>query len=84
LFRNPRDPRFRRLWNEYQFRDLRRTQQANRREREPAADDEPVLLPFVRPERDERPPQVRHDGPATVAPPHKPRTPRRADKRNVK
>ena len=26
LFRNARDPRFRRLWNEYQFRELRRKQ----------------------------------------------------------
>jgi tetratricopeptide (TPR) repeat protein len=84
LFRNPRDPRFRRLWNEYQYRELRRKQSASRGGSESVAGDEPVLLPFVRPGKYERAPQVRHDGPAAVSPPHKPRTPRRANKRNVK
>jgi Flp pilus assembly protein TadD len=85
LFRNPRDPRFRKLWNEYQYRELRRKQQAGRLDRDPAADaDEPVLLPFVRPSAANTPaPQVRQDGPATVAPPHPPRAPRRTDQRNV-
>jgi tetratricopeptide (TPR) repeat protein len=83
LFRNSRDPRFRRLWNEYQFRELRQKQQARRHHAADDANDEPVLLPFVRPAANE-PRTIRHDGPATVAPPHKPRTPRRSGRRNVK
>jgi tetratricopeptide (TPR) repeat protein len=86
LFRNPREPRFRRLWNEYRFRQLRRRQEADRPDRValPAADDGPVILPFVRlfagtPAAA----GMRHDGPATVAPPHLPWAARRADQRHI-
>jgi tetratricopeptide (TPR) repeat protein len=41
-FRNPRDPRFRKLWNDYQFRQIHEAQYER-----PAAG-EPVILPFVR------------------------------------
>src|SRR5260370_5297554 len=84
LFRNPRDPRFRRLWNEYQFRELRQNQQARRHEAQDEASDTPVLLPFVRPEASELPPQVRRDGPATVSPPHRLRATRKENQRDVK
>ena len=84
LFRNGRDPRFRKLWNEYQYRALRQKQRASQEEREPVGDEELVLLPFVRPQRDDAAPQVRHDGPATVAPPHLPRAKRRADQRKTR
>ena len=50
LFRNARVPRFRRLWREFQFQQLRQEQQRQRLDREGLADreDEPVLLPFAR------------------------------------
>jgi len=41
-FRHPRDPRFRKLWNDFQFRQISETQD------EPPAAAEPVILPFVR------------------------------------
>jgi tetratricopeptide (TPR) repeat protein len=41
-FRNPRDARFRKLWNDYQFRQIHEEQYGR-----PAAE-EPVILPFVR------------------------------------
>ncbi len=82
LFRNPRDPRFRRLWNEYQFRELRRVQHARREDGAPTA--EPVFLPFVARAANPEAPQVRHDGPATIAPPHRLRVYRKKNQREVK
>jgi tetratricopeptide (TPR) repeat protein len=41
-FRNPSDPRFRKLWNDFQFRQVHESQA------EPPAAAEPVILPFVR------------------------------------
>ena len=41
-FRNPRDARFRKLWNDFQFRQVHESQA------EPPAAPEPVILPFVR------------------------------------
>jgi Flp pilus assembly protein TadD len=41
-FRNPRDARFRKLWNDFQFRQMAEAQYT-----QPAAE-EPVILPFVR------------------------------------
>jgi tetratricopeptide (TPR) repeat protein len=85
MFRNPRNPQFRRLWNEFQYRELRQKQRARRAEAEPAAnDDEPVLLPFVMPETGEGMPFIRQDGPATAAAPHVIRIPRKKDRREVK
>jgi tetratricopeptide (TPR) repeat protein len=87
LFRNSRNPRFRKLWQDFQFKQLRRSQQSKRRVRSPHADGEPVLLPFRRPEAPAAalplPEYLRLDGPATVAPPHAPRTVRRPDQRHV-
>ena len=98
LFRNPRSPRFRRLWQDYQFKQLHRAQQTGRRRRRVPAEDGPVLLPFRRPPLPALPPRVgegegggaaplpetlRLDGPAVVAPPHAPRVARRPDQRHV-
>ncbi len=41
-FRHPRDPRFRKLWNDFQFRQVSESQG------EPPVAAEPVILPFVR------------------------------------
>ena len=41
-FRNPRDPRFRKLWNDFQFQQLVDAQA------EPPTVPDPVILPFVR------------------------------------
>jgi tetratricopeptide (TPR) repeat protein len=49
LFRNPCDGRFRRLWDDFQFQELRREQETARLRRGADGDDGPVLLPFVRP-----------------------------------
>ncbi len=54
LFRNPRCPRFRRLWQDYQFQLLRRRQQSGRRAKRTGPAGEPVLLPFRRPEGEAR------------------------------
>jgi Tfp pilus assembly protein PilF len=85
LFRQPKSPRFRKLWNEFQFQQLRQRQQAERQKRPGAeADDGPLLLPFVRPADDGSAPGVRHDGPATVPAPHLPRPSRHSDQRNAR
>ena len=41
-FRHPRDARFRKLWNDFQFRQVHESQY------EPPVAAEPVILPFVR------------------------------------
>jgi tetratricopeptide (TPR) repeat protein len=48
LFRNPRAPRFRRLWAEFQVDGLRRRQAEQSGRRSKQAEEEPVVLPFVR------------------------------------
>lgn len=78
-FRNPRDARFTRLWNDFQFRRLHERQRAravaNYTGREDAG---PTLLPFVRiaPET-VKPPRagriIRCDPPSPPPPPHAPR-----------
>jgi Tfp pilus assembly protein PilF len=80
-FRNPRSPRFRRLWEEFQFQQTRRRQEGQRRPRR-TGDEGPILLPFVRTRRNE-PGTPRLDGPATVGRPHLTRPARRVDQRNV-
>lgn len=86
LFRNPRNPRFRRLWQDYQFKQLHQAQRAGRR-KQTVVRGEPVLLPFRRPEgaatKTPLPETLRLDGPAVVAPPHAPRVARRPDQRHV-
>jgi Flp pilus assembly protein TadD len=73
-FRNPRDARFVRLWNDFQFQQLRKRQETAARQRR-AEDDEagPVVLPFAQPEgaRLGRK-KVRRDGPAPLPAPHLP------------
>jgi tetratricopeptide (TPR) repeat protein len=83
-FRNPRDPRFRELWNELQYQQLYDEQEARRREDEDrdGAEEGPMLLPFVRPPagsaiRSASGKRVRRDPAAPPAPPHLPRLPKR-------
>jgi tetratricopeptide (TPR) repeat protein len=78
LFRNPRSPRFRKLWADLQMRLLRRQHDTDRRDE--TADEGPVLLPFARPEV--TPPEgVRQDAPSPLPPPHPPRLLRRPSRR---
>jgi Flp pilus assembly protein TadD len=78
LFRNPRDSRFRKLWNDFHFHELREEQESIREARwETAGDEEkPVLLPFLRPIS---PPakssgkRVRRDPASPLPSPHVPR-----------
>lgn len=74
-FRNPRDPRFVKLWADFQFQQARESQEAARNARRRAKGG-PVLLPFVRivPSSATAGKRVRRDRPA---PPPKPHTPRR-------
>jgi Tfp pilus assembly protein PilF len=81
LFRNPQSPRFRRLWEEFLFRQTRQSQDRQRRRRTAEGED-PVLLPFVR-VGPEAAPGPRLDGPATVGRPHLYRPARRSDQRHV-
>ncbi len=88
LFRNPRDPRFRKLWNEYQFKQLRRRQEQERLSRRSVrpTSDGPTILPFVR--SAEQPVTtdavaIREDGPETVPTPHRLRLVTRPDQTNV-
>jgi Tfp pilus assembly protein PilF len=80
LFRNPKAPRFRKLWAEYQLDALRR-REAVRAGRRTSPEEGPVLLPFVRvpsaaPPADVQPTVLRTDeGPG--------RNSRRPDQRNV-
>lgn len=79
-FRNPRDGRFHKLWNDFQFQQLHQRQRRNRQDADRADQDasEPTLLPFIRlaPET-VSPPRagriIRCDPPAPPAPPHNPR-----------
>ena len=70
-FRNPHDARFRKLWADFQFRQLRREQETARLGDEDG-DEGPVLLPFVRltaaAPRERK--IIRHDAPAPLPPPH--------------
>ncbi len=78
LFRNPRSPRFRKLWADFQFQELRRLRETERlREAEG-----PVLLPFPRlpepaPVSADREDNVRRDVAAPLPAPHAPRLLRR-------
>jgi Tfp pilus assembly protein PilF len=93
LFRNARDGRFRRLWQDFQFQQLHAEQQSARRDRVLAAygADGPVLLPFVRPEtRATAAPTpapgrkiIRRDGPSAPGGPHLPRPLHVPDKKHA-
>jgi tetratricopeptide (TPR) repeat protein len=83
LFRNPRSPRFRKLWLDYQFRQVRRRQELDRLQRDRLRQDEgPVLLPFVPAPRPAD--ATRSDGPATLPGPHRPRLAELPDRRSVR
>jgi tetratricopeptide (TPR) repeat protein len=86
MFCNNRDARFQRLWNDFQFGQARREQEAARRGVEEVAG--PVLLPFARPtvaETTKLPGgrTIRIDGPATLPAPNVPRPASKSDRRNV-
>jgi tetratricopeptide (TPR) repeat protein len=77
LFRRPRDARFRRLWHDFQFQQLRQRQELDRLNAEQlgVAGEAPVLLPFVRvqpaePTPDPIPTVVRRDPAGPLPGPH--------------
>jgi tetratricopeptide (TPR) repeat protein len=83
LFRNSRNRRFRKLWNDFQIDALRRRQETGRLRRSRGKDDGPVLLPFIRVVSDAPPAEVhativRSDDVAAAA-----RAARRSEQRNV-
>jgi Flp pilus assembly protein TadD len=78
LFRHPCDLRFRKLWLDFQFNQLRREQEAARFDREgnAGADPGPTILPFVRPAGPTPRARagrriLRHDGASGSQPPHR-------------
>jgi Tfp pilus assembly protein PilF len=78
LFRHPRDVRFRKLWNDFQFDQLRQEQEASRLGGKTDEADERgrTLLPFVRPTQPTRPIRAgrkffRTDGASRSQPPHR-------------
>jgi tetratricopeptide (TPR) repeat protein len=78
LFRNPRDGRFRKLWSDFHFHELREEQESNRQARWDAGleGEKAVLLPFLRPVSAPaltRGKRVRRDPAAPMPPPHLPR-----------
>ncbi len=84
LFRNPRDARFRRLWDGARFQEVRRAQESERRRAGRACpDDGPVLLPFRPTASGPRPKVVRQDGPSPIQPPHTGRKGRLSDQRHA-
>lgn len=88
FFRNPRDGRFRRLWQEFEFRQLAQEQETARRRPARRDDDAPMLLPLVaRGDRNvtaEAEPRIfRQDGPSTPAAPHAPRPGLLSDQRHA-
>lgn len=79
-FRNPRDPGFVKLWNDFQFQQLREAQAAERRtEVEFEATGARMILPFVRPAPGTTPAapgrkKLRRDKASPPNPPHAPRS----------
>jgi tetratricopeptide (TPR) repeat protein len=82
-FRNARDRRFQRLWNDFQFQVVHHEQQRRRQEEAPL-EGEPVLLPFVPVPKAEPTSRgrrvVRTDRPSSPGGPHMPRGSRVHDK----
>jgi tetratricopeptide (TPR) repeat protein len=79
-FRNPRDGRFRRLYNDFLFRRLRQKQAASRRSAEAPLDSVRACLPFVRPDAAMALPQnLRQDEAEPLPGPHRRRPQRRSD-----
>src|SRR5205814_10101372 len=78
LLRNARDGRFRNLWSDFHFHELRQEEESKRQARWDAGLDEekPILLPFLRPvsaPAQARGKRVRRDPAAPLPPPHLPR-----------
>ncbi len=87
VFRNPRERRFRKLWQDVRFRQAHADQQAARQSAT-ALGDGPTLLPFVPAPASAQPAQVglriyRHDVEPTIPHPHFPRPVRKADKKHA-
>jgi hypothetical protein len=88
MFRNARSPRFRKLWNEFRFQQVRRRRDA---EREHQAESEsegeqPMVLPFVRvvnetTQSSDSPAVLRREDSAAST--FSLRLPRRSEQRNV-
>jgi tetratricopeptide (TPR) repeat protein len=78
-FRNARDPRFQRLWNNFRFQQVQQEQRRSRQNASDTADNAgPVLLPFIRSSRETAGTRrsrkiIRHDAPSPPAPPHAPK-----------
>ena len=90
LFRNSRDKRFRKLWNDFRFQQLHDGQQAERRKTgNPIAGyDGPKILPFVRMMAEPVKTQicqttVRRDAPSPPAPPHNSRAARHRKRKHA-
>jgi tetratricopeptide (TPR) repeat protein len=77
LFRNPRDGRFRKLWSDFHFQQLRQEQESKRQARYDAGTEEkPIVLPFLRPvsvPTQSRGKRVRRDPAGPLPSPHLPR-----------
>ena len=88
-FRNPHDSRFRKLWDDFHFQQLRREQEAARQGKtvDEVEEDGPVLLPFVRPAPGMEPirlgRRIRQDPAAPAQPPHLPRPVRLPNQRHA-
>lgn len=82
LFRNGRDLRFRQLWQDHQFRQLRRRQLRAQKLRQGYVDEGPVLLPFPAPAAATQPTEVRADA-ASMPVPRFPRLHRSHEQRHV-
>ena len=89
LFRNPRDRRFRREWDDFRFHRVHEEQKARRRRdiaRE-QGEDGPTLLPFVRPSSGAKPAPagntVRRHGAAPARGPHFPSFGRVPDRKHA-
>lgn len=88
LFRNHRDGRFRKLWNDFHFHELREEQEMVQESRWEAGvgDDKPVLLPFLRPVSAPAKvsgKRIRRDPAAPLPPPHVPRRGRLPDHKHA-
>lgn len=86
-FRNPRDLRFRKLWEDYRFQEAHREQESSRGKPRTRAlrEEGPVILPFIRLMTEPKSKKViREDPPAPLNPPHTPRPARRSDSRRAR
>ena len=90
MFRNARSLRFRKLWNEFRFQQARKRSETERLQRgeEDADGEPPVLLPFIRVEKETTegsgyPTILRCDEANAAGPVRSLRLPRQGEQRNV-